>query len=83
MVESEPLSKFDRMKLRDSSAESDISCMKISCVNNIGEPCLVEVTVENKTLTMEIDTGSAVAVISEYLYKKLFQHIPISTCKKR
>ncbi|XP_062704998.1 uncharacterized protein LOC115266360 [Aedes albopictus] len=83
VVESQQVSKFDRLKLRDSSAESDISCMQISCVNSITEPCLVEVVIENIKLTMEIDTGSAVAVLSENLYRKYFKHIPILTCTKK
>ncbi|XP_062698523.1 uncharacterized protein K02A2.6-like [Aedes albopictus] len=32
---------------------------------------------------MEIDTGSAVTVISEFLYKKFFSYVPISMCHKK
>ncbi|XP_062553055.1 uncharacterized protein LOC134218172 [Armigeres subalbatus] len=75
--------KFNRMNLQDSSDESDINCMKISGPNTDSGACLVEVLVNNKKLTMEIDTGSAVTVISEFIYKKLFNSIPLTSCHKK
>lgn len=75
--------KFNRMNLHDSGEESDINCMKISGTNGENDACLVEALVNGKQLIMEIDTGSAVTVISEFLYEKLFSSIPLSICNKK
>ncbi|XP_053691322.1 uncharacterized protein K02A2.6-like [Sabethes cyaneus] len=81
--ETAPIDKFDRMKLRESSVESDLSCMKISSIKKINEPCMIKAIIENRKLLMEIDTGSAVTVISEILYHRLFKFLPILRCGKK
>lgn len=81
-----PVSKFDRLRINDSKDESDVECMMISSLsslNNISEPCFVEAIVQSRKLSMEIDTGSAVSVISEMLYNNIFRHVPVLTCNKR
>ncbi|XP_062549099.1 uncharacterized protein LOC134213789 isoform X2 [Armigeres subalbatus] len=75
--------KFDRIRVNDSSDESEISCMMISSVNRISEACMVDVLIHGYNVSMEIDTGSAVAVISEMLYKRLFRGINIARCGKK
>ncbi|XP_062709439.1 uncharacterized protein K02A2.6-like [Aedes albopictus] len=47
------------------------------------DPCLVQVKVQGRKLLMEVDTGSAVAVISVKLYKKRFHSMDIKLCSKR
>ncbi|XP_062715960.1 uncharacterized protein LOC134291782 [Aedes albopictus] len=75
--------KFDRIRVNDTTEEdSDISCMMIRRINKVTEACLVDVLVEGIKLAMEVDTGSAVAVISEMLYRQSFSSIPISKCDK-
>ena len=37
----------------------------------------VQLLLEGKPVIMEVDTGSAVAIISETVYKKLFQYLPL------
>lgn len=74
--------KFNRMNLQDSGEDSDINCMKISGSDE-SNACLVEATVNGRQLIMEIDTGSAVTVISEYLYKKMFSSLLLSGCNKK
>ncbi|XP_065074717.1 uncharacterized protein K02A2.6-like [Ochlerotatus camptorhynchus] len=57
--------------------------MKIGSNSNVSEPCLVEVIIQGRRLMMEIDTGSAVAVISKTLYRKLFDSIVLTKCNKK
>ena len=37
----------------------------------------VQLLLDGKPVKMEVDTGSAVSIISETAYKKLFQHLPL------
>ena len=37
----------------------------------------VQRLLDGKPVRMEVDTGSAVSIISETVYKKLFQHLPL------
>lgn len=74
--------KFNRIRVDDSSEESEISCMMIGSIRNAVETCIVDIIVQGFKLAMEIDTGSAVAVISEIKYKRLFFKLPISKCDK-
>ncbi|XP_062558126.1 uncharacterized protein K02A2.6-like [Armigeres subalbatus] len=57
--------------------------MKIGGANRVSEPCLIEANVQGHKLEMEIDTGSAVTVISELVYKKLYRSCAIMQCNKR
>ncbi|XP_065095351.1 uncharacterized protein K02A2.6-like [Ochlerotatus camptorhynchus] len=78
-----PFDKFNRISINNSSDESDINCMKIGSNSNVSEPCLVEVIIQGRRLMMEIDTGSAVAVISKTLYRKLFDSVVLTKCNKK
>ncbi|XP_062709374.1 uncharacterized protein K02A2.6-like [Aedes albopictus] len=76
--------KFHRIQVNDTSDEdSEISCMMIGRISKATEACLVDVRVQGIKLTMEVDTGSAVAVISEILYQQMFSSIPVSKCDKK
>lgn len=67
-----------------SDADTDgMECMLITAVNRINEPCMVEVVVEDQKLHMEIDSGSAVSVISDIDYLEYFGTVPISTCDRQ
>ncbi|XP_062550143.1 uncharacterized protein K02A2.6-like [Armigeres subalbatus] len=78
-----PFDKFNRIRLNESSDESDINCMMIKNSSNANEPCVIEVTIEGRKLMMEVDTGSAVSVISEKLYKKRFCSSIMEPCNRR
>ena len=41
------------------------------------KPIVIDVTVEGETIPMELDTGSAVSVISEAKYQKWLSHVPL------
>ena len=52
----------------DGSDAGSVSCMLVSSINRISEPCLVGVTIEGKQLKMEVDCGSSVSVMSKTQY---------------
>lgn len=76
---------FKRLKtdIESTTDDEDMPCMMVSTLKNINEPCYVEVLIEQKRLTMEIDCGSAETVISEELFKISFSHLEIESCKKK
>ncbi|XP_062711362.1 uncharacterized protein LOC134289499 [Aedes albopictus] len=57
---------LNRMRTEDSDSDVDdgdsgeLTCMMVSSVNRISDPCLIELVVEGKFLKMEIDCGSSV-----------------------
>ncbi|XP_058452059.1 uncharacterized protein LOC131430847 [Malaya genurostris] len=75
---------FKRSKERDSSVETDgLECMMISTIRKNNDPCMVEAVVQGCVLSMEIDSGSAVSVISEADFQKLFSNIPLVSSKRQ
>lgn len=48
-----------------------------------GEPLVETVCINGKSLQFEIDSGSAVTVISESTFKLYFNNVPLATTKKR
>lgn len=54
----------------------------VKSINNISEP-LLEVNIENKRVSMEIDSGSAVSVMSRVDFVKCFGHIAVRPCLKK
>lgn len=83
VTESVPFDKFNRIRIDDASDNSDIECLKIGAINNVSEPCLVKAVVQGHEIVLEIDTGSAVSVISQMMYKKLFRSFTLDQCNKR
>ncbi|XP_058451942.1 uncharacterized protein LOC131430756 [Malaya genurostris] len=79
-VENFKRSKHDKEEEDDD--DDDMSCMMISAVNYINEPCYVDVLVENRSIQMEIDSGSAETVISEALFLKSFSQNKLLPCNK-
>ncbi|XP_058840785.1 uncharacterized protein LOC131696252 [Topomyia yanbarensis] len=78
---------FHRMRTEtDSNDEKDFSgelqCMHVSSINNISNPCLIEMEVEGKPLTMEVDCGSSVTVIGKEQYLSSFS-IPLLNSSKQ
>ncbi|XP_055620700.1 uncharacterized protein K02A2.6-like isoform X2 [Toxorhynchites rutilus septentrionalis] len=67
-----------------SGDESDgMECLMISSVNRLHEPCLIKVKVQNCLLEMEIDSGSAVSVISEANCRRYFKGIPMCSSSRQ
>lgn len=77
---------FKRLKM-DYSGESDDSgeypCLMVASINNVSEPCLLEAKIEGKRVPMEVDSGSAVSVISKVEFMRNLSHVPLRTCKKK
>ncbi|XP_058816714.1 uncharacterized protein LOC131679992 [Topomyia yanbarensis] len=80
---------MDRMttKLNDDDSDDDrnsgeLQCMCVTSLNKISEPCLINVSIDNCLVKMEVDSGSTVSVMGKnqyfYLYKK-----PLSKCNKQ
>lgn len=71
----------------DYSGESDDSgeypCLMVASINNVSEPCLLEAKIEGKRVPMEVDSGSAVSVISKVEFMRNLSHVPLRTCKKK
>ncbi|XP_055604884.1 uncharacterized protein K02A2.6-like [Uranotaenia lowii] len=82
-IQDQSIDKFDRLKLNDNSDDSEVECLMISAVNNISDPCIVNAKIDGRVLKMEIDTGSAVTVISYLMYNNLFRKIPLVHCNKK
>ncbi|XP_065078720.1 uncharacterized protein K02A2.6-like [Ochlerotatus camptorhynchus] len=59
-----------------------MECMMISAVKSINEPCMIKANVQNCVLQMEIDSGSAVSVISETDCRKFFHRIPMANTSR-
>ncbi|XP_062549613.1 uncharacterized protein LOC134214225 [Armigeres subalbatus] len=75
---------FKRLRLEDSDDENnEYPCMMISVKKHFSEPCIVDVFIENTKLSMEIDCGAAVSVISFKIYQKYFAHMQVSQCNSR
>lgn len=67
----------------DSDYDDGMPCLMISSVNKINDPCYVEVLINRKRLTMEIDCGSAESVIPEELYLQNFKNCELQHCNKK
>lgn len=61
----------------DSDTYLKLCHTNINSINKYSNPILIQVKIESINLSMEVDTGSAVSLISNDLYKKYFSHIPI------
>ncbi|XP_019542220.3 uncharacterized protein LOC109413002 [Aedes albopictus] len=65
-------------RLRSGSWDSDendsgeLQCMHVSSINKISNPCLLNVTIENNTVQMEVDSGSSVTVMGKNLFTTKF-----------
>lgn len=74
---------FKRLKEdMQTDSEDESPCLLISAVNKINTPCYVDLKIQNKRITMEIDCGSAESVISESLFLRNFKSIPVKACNK-
>lgn len=69
---------LSRMRTEESDSDADdrdsgdLTCMMVSSINRISDPCLVELMVEGKMLQMEVDCGSSVSVIGKDHYFSMF-----------
>lgn len=66
----------------DDNESGELSCMLVSSLNKISEPCLIDVVIEGNSITMEIDCGSAVSVMSQAQYFSHFDK-PLQCCTKQ
>lgn len=71
-----------RRAAKSSDSEEDMDVLMISASQrcNTSEPCLIEACVDGETLRMEIDSGSAVSVISKQAYGQRFKDKPLERC---
>lgn len=83
---------INRMTTKDSDTEDEdidegesfsnvYECMNITSVNKINNPCLLDMDIEGKLLSMEIDCGSAVSVINKSQYFSIFNK-SLQKCNK-
>lgn len=78
------LGLFKRLKEdMQTDFEEDLPCLMISAVNKISEPCYVDLQIDNKRLTMEVDCGSAESVISEHSFLRNFTNLSVKSYNKR
>ena len=59
------------------SKEDDESLPLYTVGGGATPPIKVPLLVDGKSLTMELDTGAAVTIVSEKQYKDLFPHLPL------
>lgn len=60
---------FKRLRVQydsESDDTGDYYCMMVNVSNRVSEPCLLDVSIEGKQCRMEVDSGSAVSVVSRY-----------------
>lgn len=67
----------------DSNFDDDMTCLMISSVKRLSEPCLRNVYVDGKLLEMEVDCGAAVSVINSVVYERKFNYIPLMRCDRK
>lgn len=78
---------LERMRNHDSDDDESETCnlqhMKVSSMNTISNPCLMQFNIEDKHLKMEVDCGSSVTIISKmrYLSKYNSQLIVVNGAK--
>ncbi|XP_062707371.1 uncharacterized protein LOC134287973 [Aedes albopictus] len=76
---------FKRLK-RDLASDSDDDespCMMIAARTRANEPCYVDVLVQKRRLTMEVDCGSAETVVSEAFYSNNLSKLPIEDSRRK
>ena len=61
------------------SSEEEVESLAVHQMGkpSAAHPITLEMSVDNKTLNMELDTGAAVSIISETTHKKLFGDVPL------
>lgn len=66
----------------DNNESGEFSCMLVTSINRISEPCLIDLAIEGHLVTMEVDCGSAVSVINREQYLNQFDK-PLQKCTKQ
>ena len=64
----------------DEASSEDIGVFKLyaNSVRSALPPVVVEVALNGKRVTMEVDTGAAMSLISEYTYQKYIRAVPLA-----
>ena len=65
------------MQLESSKEEAEILAVHQMGKPSATHPITLEMSVDDKTLHMELDTGAAVSIISKKMHRKLFGDIPL------
>lgn len=63
----------------DDNESGDFACMLVSSVNKISEPCLIDLLIDDNLVTMEVDCGASVSVMSRSQYFSHFDK-PLQKC---
>lgn len=77
---------FKRLNVDYSSGSDDSGeypCLMVASINSVSEPCLLEASIEGKRVSMEVDSGSAVSVMSKKEFMSCFSHIALRNCRKK
>ena len=67
----------DDVKVLSSVSEPEYGLFHLKDINSAENPYKVSVNVNGETLTMEIDTGASLSLISEQTYKFLWPEVPL------
>ena len=70
-----------RYKPLDSDTDGELECMSVGL--KVNDPVFVLTLINGKEFRMEIDTGSAVSVLSEQMYYDNFRHLTLQKCNKK
>lgn len=64
---------------QEPDPEEDVNdeSLPLYTVGGATPPIKVPLLVDGKSLTMELDTGAAITIVSEKQYKDLFPHLPL------
>lgn len=68
---------------RNKDSDEDLECMSVGIGLKVNDPVFVIASINGKSFQMEIDTGSAVTVLSEQKYLEHFNHLPLEKCNKK
>lgn len=77
---------FKRLRVEydsDTEEEGDYPCLMISSIKKISKPCLIEANIEGQSCQMEVDSGSAVSVMSKLEFKKQFRDVKLKNSARK
>ena len=67
-----------------SSEDSDVECYVINSMDTLkGSAIEIPIQVQCKNITMQVDTGAAISLVSKSTYDKLFSDIPLEHFRNR
>ncbi|XP_062700870.1 uncharacterized protein LOC134285020 [Aedes albopictus] len=66
-----------------SDSEEDLDCMSITVGAQVNKPVFIHTKINGLGFDMEMDSGSAVSVVGEQIYRKHFYKLPLKVCRRR